>query len=56
MSHSDTSTSLPPDAVSIAEIEGAINVWRNRSPAPTGPTNCSFSAPRPAFSPTSTAS
>lgn len=37
MSHSDTSTSLPPDAVSIAEIEGAINVWRNRSPAPTGP-------------------
>lgn len=37
MSHSDTSTSLPADAVSIAEIEAAINVWRNRSPAPTGP-------------------
>lgn len=37
MSQPDTSTSLPLDAVSIAEIEGAINVWRNRSPAPTGP-------------------
>ncbi|MDF0506384.1 DUF3717 domain-containing protein [Burkholderia cenocepacia] len=37
MSQPDTSSSLPLDAVSIAEIEGAINVWRNRSPAPTGP-------------------
>ncbi|AMU19271.1 MULTISPECIES: DUF3717 domain-containing protein [Burkholderia cepacia complex] len=37
MSQPDTSTSLPLDAVSIAEIEGAINVWRNRSPAPTCP-------------------
>lgn len=33
----DVSTRLPPDVVSIAEIEGAINVWRNRSPAPIGP-------------------
>jgi len=32
----DVSTRLPPDVVSIAEIEGAINVWRNRSPAPIG--------------------
>ncbi|KWK06041.1 hypothetical protein WM11_11655 [Burkholderia ubonensis] len=37
MSQPDTSTSLPPDAASIAEIEGAINVWRNRSPAPVRP-------------------
>ncbi|OJB08176.1 hypothetical protein BGV52_18135 [Burkholderia ubonensis] len=37
MNQPDTSTPLPPDAVSIAEIEVAINVWRNRSPAPIGP-------------------
>ncbi|WP_321882608.1 DUF3717 domain-containing protein [Burkholderia cepacia] len=37
MNQSDTSNPLPLDAVSIAEIEVAINVWRNRSPAPTGP-------------------
>ncbi|MBR8278350.1 DUF3717 domain-containing protein [Burkholderia cenocepacia] len=37
MSQPDVSTCLPPDAVSIAEIEVAINVWRNRSPAPIGP-------------------
>ncbi|NIE81873.1 MULTISPECIES: DUF3717 domain-containing protein [unclassified Burkholderia] len=29
-------TPLLPDAVSIAEIEAAINVWRNRSRAPAG--------------------
>ncbi|AXK67992.1 DUF3717 domain-containing protein [Burkholderia sp. IDO3] len=37
MNQSETSSPLPPDAVSIVEIEVAINVWRNRSPAPTGP-------------------
>ncbi|RQR26345.1 DUF3717 domain-containing protein [Burkholderia sp. Bp9143] len=37
MNQPDVSTRLPPDVVSIAEIEGAINVWRNRSPAPVGP-------------------
>lgn len=37
MNQREFSNSLPPDAVSIAEIEVAINVWRNRSPAPTGP-------------------
>ncbi|WP_321810295.1 MULTISPECIES: DUF3717 domain-containing protein [unclassified Burkholderia] len=37
MNQTDTSTRLPPDAISITEIEVAINVWRNRSPAPTGP-------------------
>ncbi|TDA48734.1 DUF3717 domain-containing protein [Burkholderia pyrrocinia] len=37
MKQSETSNPLPLDAVSIAEIEVAINVWRNRSPAPTGP-------------------
>lgn len=37
MNQSETSNPLPPDAVSIAEIEVAINVWRNRSPARTGP-------------------
>ncbi|HDR8993601.1 MAG: DUF3717 domain-containing protein [Burkholderia contaminans] len=31
------STRLAPDVVSLAEIEGAINVWRNRSPMPIGP-------------------
>lgn len=36
MNQSETSNLFPPDAVSIAEIEVAINVWRNRSPAPTG--------------------
>ncbi|KUY49068.1 DUF3717 domain-containing protein [Burkholderia sp. RF2-non_BP3] len=36
MNQSGTSNPLPPDAVSIVEIEVAINVWRNRSPAPTG--------------------
>ncbi|ABX19272.1 MULTISPECIES: DUF3717 domain-containing protein [Burkholderia cepacia complex] len=37
MNQPDSSAPVPPDAVSIAEIEAAINVWRNRSPAPTGP-------------------
>nr|WP_321897480.1 DUF3717 domain-containing protein [Burkholderia cepacia] len=37
MNQTDTSTRLPPDAISITEIEVAINVWRNRSPAPTWP-------------------
>ncbi|WP_325090377.1 DUF3717 domain-containing protein [Burkholderia contaminans] len=37
MNQLDVSTRLPPDVVSIAEIEVAINVWRNRSPAPIGP-------------------
>ncbi|RQS11594.1 DUF3717 domain-containing protein [Burkholderia sp. Bp8998] len=37
MNQPDVSTRLPPDVVSIAEIEGAINVWRNRSPAPISP-------------------
>ncbi|RXV64506.1 DUF3717 domain-containing protein [Burkholderia stabilis] len=37
MKQSETSNPLPLDAVWIAEIEVAINVWRNRSPAPTGP-------------------
>ncbi|WP_321891042.1 MULTISPECIES: DUF3717 domain-containing protein [Burkholderia cepacia complex] len=37
MNQREFSNSLPPDVVSIAEIEVAINVWRNRSPAPTGP-------------------
>ncbi|MBG0880361.1 DUF3717 domain-containing protein [Burkholderia sp. 9775_39] len=37
MNQRETSNPLPPDAVSIGEIEVAINVWRNRSPAPTGP-------------------
>ncbi|WP_175657509.1 DUF3717 domain-containing protein [Burkholderia ambifaria] len=37
MNQCESSNTFPPDAVSIAEIEVAINVWRNRSPAPTGP-------------------
>lgn len=37
MNHRESFNPFPPDAVSIAEIEVAINVWRNRSPAQTGP-------------------
>jgi len=37
MNQLDVSPRFPPDVVSIAEIEVAINVWRNRSPAPIGP-------------------
>lgn len=37
MNQRESSNPFPPDAVSIAEIEVAINVWRNRSPAPTAP-------------------
>ncbi|OXJ06848.1 DUF3717 domain-containing protein [Burkholderia sp. AU6039] len=37
MNQSETSNPSPPDAVSIVEIEAAIKVWRNCSPAPTGP-------------------